>query len=92
MNKQLGGLLIVGGLIGAGYLALNKLISSSGDLSYKMVCKITQEIKHQILIVSISFAEGAKEHYEKLQKSNPGKSEELLQYFRTKMGEIFSQK
>lgn len=58
MNKKIGSLLLVGGLIGAGYLAFNKITSS--ELPYKMVCKITQEIKHQILIVSISFAEGAK--------------------------------
>lgn len=71
MNKQLGSLLLVGGLIGAGYLAFNKIISE--DLSLKMVRKITQEIKHQILIVSISFAEGCKEHYGKLQRTSPTK-------------------
>jgi hypothetical protein len=71
MNKQLGSLLLVGGLIGAGYFAFNKIVSE--DLSLKMVRKITQEIKHQILIVTISFAEGCKEHYGKLHKTSPVK-------------------
>lgn len=57
-----------------------------------MVCKITQEIKHQILIVSISFAEGAKQHYEKLKRGNPDKTNELTDYFRNKMCDIYSQK
>lgn len=90
MNKQLGSLLLVGGLIGAGYFAFNKIVSE--DLSLKMVRKITQEIKHQILIVTISFAEGCKEHYGKLHKTSPVKQAELAQYFRNKLSEIYSQK
>lgn len=54
--------------------------------------KIAQEIKHQILIVTINFAEGIRDNVRKTRIEDKEKSEQLIDYFRTKMAEIYTQK
>jgi len=66
MNHQLTSLLVAGGLIGAGYLAFNYLSTDSQKIDLKSARKITQEIKHQILIVAINFSEGSRSAYTKV--------------------------
>jgi hypothetical protein len=56
MDDKLRNLLLIGGLIGVGYVAFNRLTSEA--LPLKFVCKLAQEIKHQMLIVSINYASG----------------------------------
>lgn len=58
MSDQIRNLLVIGGLIGASYFAFTKFISEA--LPIKTVRKLAQEIKHQILIVTINFSVGAK--------------------------------
>ena len=45
-----------------------------------------------MLIVTINYAEGCKEHIEKMKKASPSKLDDLATYFRTKLTEIYSQK
>jgi hypothetical protein len=54
MNEQLRNLLLIGGLIGVGYVAFNRYTSDA--LPLKFLCKLAQEIKHQMLIVTINYA------------------------------------
>lgn len=75
MNEQTRNLLICGALLGAGYLAFTKY-SQNGiqALPLPKTRRITQEIKHQILIVSINFAQGARNATENLRNTNPAKA------------------
>lgn len=83
MDPQLQKLLLFGGLIGVGYLAFNKYTEHA--LPLNLTRKLVQEIKHQVLIVAINYAEGCKTHLEKLKQSEASKIEELTGFFRGKL-------
>lgn len=83
MNDQTRNLLIFGALIGAGYLAFSRYAQNDvQSLTLEKTRRITQEIKHQILIVSINFAQGARANKEKILNANVAdKLEQLEAYF-----------
>ena len=58
--KELKNYLILAGVVGASYFAYNHFTQKTIPL--KLTQKIAQEIKHQMLIVTINFAEGISKH------------------------------
>lgn len=89
--------LIVTGVLGISYIGYTylsnrkpKLTSGGKTITLELTRKILQEIKHQMLIVCLSFAEGIAKN--KAQKMTKEQELQLDTYFRTEMVKIYEQK
>lgn len=87
--KEVKNYLILAGVVGATYFAYNHFTQKTIPL--KLTQKIAQEIKHQMLIVTINFADGISKH-----ASGPGgvkvNEEKVNEYFVEELGKIYKQK
>lgn len=86
--------LIISGVLGISYMGFKYLTniksksSTEGrTITIEKTRKILQEIKHQMLIVCISFAEGIKKNM--TQNISKEQEEKLNTYFRTEMVKIY---
>lgn len=82
MNKELKALVLVAGALGLSYVIYNKM-NSPVILDLGMTRKILQEIKHQMLIVTINFAEGIAKHAGSKPVSDDPAGKKIKQYFVT---------
>lgn len=88
-------LLLLGGLVGATFLAFNLYTREKerkNVISLQQTQKLAQEIKQQMLVVTLKFAEGTKNSISKLGKESTKEQAELIDYFTTKMSEMYEMK
>ena len=81
--------MILAGLVGASYIVYERF--KQATISLALTQKIAQEIKHQMMIVTINFAEGISKH-----AAGPGgakvNDEKVNEYFIDELGKIYQQK
>ena len=79
--------MLLAGALGIGYAAYRHYIDET--VSLKLTQKIAQEIKHQMMIISINFSEGISKHSSTNQNSD---KEKITAYFTDEMTKIYKQK
>ena len=88
MKDSLKTYLLLAGALGTTYAVYNYF--SQKTISLKMTTKVAQEIKHQMMIVTINFAEGVAKHA----VGSEGKiaHEKVNEYFVDELSKIYRQK
>ena len=86
MKADLRNYLIMAGVIGAGYALYNRY--STKTIPIQLTRKIAQEIKHQMMIVTINFAEGISKHAAGAKMGDP----KITEYFIDELSKIYKQK
>lgn len=91
MQQQLRTYLVAAGVLTGFYALYNYMNHSHKSLDLKLTQKIAQEIKHQMMIVSINFADGIAKH-----ATGPSgvkiNDDKINEYFIDELGKIYKQK
>lgn len=82
--------LLIAGALGISYGAYKKFTAPE-TMSLELTRKILQEIKHQLLIVTVNFADGISKHVKK-NGMDGMQADKINQYFITELAKIYDQK